>query len=143
MSIAISDSTISLVLHTTTHALCRRKRRDQFDHRDIKRCCKVKLNGSERRVYRRRRVLLLLQTGRGDVVVGGDAGRRRDGTLRFSTDRLWDRTAQLRRDLGPDASELHSLYTHKISPVRDCGRLRTPPPPGECYCNRKSICKLN
>jgi len=31
----------------------------------------------------------------------------------------------------------------KISPVRNCGRLLgTPPPPGECYCNCKSICKL-
>ena len=34
--------------------------------------------------------------------------------------------------------------TIKISPVRDCGRLLgTQPPPGKCYCNCKSICKLN
>ena len=32
----------------------------------------------------------------------------------------------------------------KISPVRDCGRLLGMPlPPGKCYCNCKSICKLN
>jgi len=40
--------------------------------------------------------------------------------------------------MSQNACKMHHSKT-KNSPVRDCGRLRTPLPPGKCYCNCKAF----